>query len=414
MSNPIAGASHPLRIAPALSGTTPPPVMEARRWLEARPAGAKPELINVSQAAPAAAPPEGLRMAMAEALLQNPASHLYGPVLGLPALRQALSDREQEIYRTDADTGPGPQHVAITAGCNQAFCAALMTVAAPGDDVIIPLPWYFNHAMWCQMQGIGIQTLEPGPGLLPEPEAAARLIGPRTRAIVLVSPNNPGGVAYSPTLIRGFFDLCQRHGIALILDETYRDFLAADGPPHRLFDDPLWDQTLIQLYSFSKAHRLTGHRVGALIAGSSVLREIEKFLDTVTICASQVGQIGALWGLRHLSGWLANERQEILHRGRLMATQIAQLPGWQLLGCGAYFAYLRHPFALSSDSLAPKLVSDAGILLLPGTMFRPEGDAQAARELRIAFANIDAEGITALCARLKTLEMQLAPVSASH
>ncbi|MBN8211258.1 aminotransferase class I/II-fold pyridoxal phosphate-dependent enzyme, partial [Bacillus sp. NTK071] len=85
----------------------------------------------------------------------------------------------------------------------------------------------------------------------------------RTKAITLVSPNNPGGVEYPPELLAAFADLARRHGIALIVDETYRDFHTQDGPPHGLFADPDWDDTFIHLYSFSKAYRLTGHRVGA-------------------------------------------------------------------------------------------------------------------------------------------------------
>lgn len=377
--------------------------MEARRWLDSH---ATPEglpLINVSQAAPATPPPEPLRQAMAEALLTRPEAHLYGPVLGLPALREAVSDRWAQVY----GAAPGANRVAITSGCNQAFCAALAALAGPGDEVVLPLPWYFNHAMWLDMQGVAARTLPTGDELLPDPETAARLIGPRTRALVLVTPNNPGGVAYPPTLIRKFYDLCQRQGIALILDETYRDFHGTDGAPHDLFQDPDWDQTLVQLYSFSKAYRLTGHRTGTLVAGAPLLREVEKFLDTVAICPAQPGQIGALWGLENLGAWLEGERQDILARGRAMAQTVTTLPGWQLLGCGAYFAYVRHPFEIASDRLAPELVRTAGILLLPGTMFRPAGDPAGARELRIAFANIDVDEISALGTRLGGLTLPL-------
>jgi len=84
--------------------------------------------------------------------------------------------------------------------------------------------------------------------------------------------------------------------------------------------------------------------------------------------------------------------------------------GWQLLGCGAYFAYLRHPFALPSDELAPKLVREAGVLLLPATMFHPEGEPRGKQELRIAFANVDRAAIGALFERLAGLGWPLAPM----
>ena len=135
---------------------------------------------------------------------------------------------------------------------------------------------------------------------------------------MLVTPNNPGGVEYPAETLAAFRDLARAHGLALIVDETYRDFDSRTGRPHDLFTDPDWPDTLIQLYSFSKAYRLTGHRVGAVVASEARLAEVEKFLDTVAICPSQLGQIGALWGMQNLGQWLAGERAEILARRAAM------------------------------------------------------------------------------------------------
>ena len=74
---------------------------------------------------------------------------------------------------------------------------------------------------------------------------------------------------------------------------------------------------------------------------------------------------------------------------------------WTLLGCGAYFAYVEHPFAMTSDALAKRLVQDASLLMLPGTMFQPEGSEAGKRQIRIAFANVDAAGIAEMFNRLK-------------
>jgi aspartate/methionine/tyrosine aminotransferase len=132
---------------------------------------------------------------------------------------------------------------------------------------------------------------------------------------------------------------------------------------------------------------------------------VEKFLDTVAICASQLGQTGALWGLENLDQWLAAERDEILARRRAIADGFAPLreKGWELLGLGAYFAYLRHPFEEPSAQLAPDLVHRAGVLCLPGTMFYPKGETRGDAELRLAFANLDQDGITRLYDRLAAL-----------
>ena len=381
------------------AATFAPPVMEARRWLDGVSFPPERPLINVSQAAPVDPPPAPLRAAMANIAMTNDAAHLYGPVLGLPELRAELAAQWSAAYHGDI----AASQVCITSGCNQAFAAAIATLTRDGDEVILPTPWYFNHKMWLDMSGVAAVPLPTGAGLLPDPEAAAALITPRTRAIALVSPNNPGGVEYPASLMRAFLELARTHGIALVVDETYRDFDSRTGAPHDLFQDPQWHDTLIHLYSFSKAYRLTGHRVGALVADEGRLAEVEKFLDTVAICPAQLGQHAALWGLRNLGDWLAGERLEILDRRAAITDNFDVLAaqGWELTGLGAYFAYLRHPFDLPSDALAPRLVRDAGILLLPGTMFQPDG--AGAQDVRVAFANLDRAGLKVLIDRLAQL-----------
>lgn len=381
---------------PAFARTDPPPVMEARRWLQGAVFPADRPLINVSQAAPVDSPPLGLRQALAEAALNDPNAHLYGPVLGLPALREEIAAQWSAAYGGRI----APAQVAITQGCNQAFTAVMSTLAGPGDEVILPTPWYFNHKMWLDMASVSTVPLDTGPTLIPTVEAADALITDRTKVIVLVSPNNPGGVEYPAETLTAFRDLARARGIALIVDETYRDFDSRTARPHDLFTDADWADCFIHLYSFSKAYRLTGHRVGAIVASESRLEEVEKFLDTVAICPSQLGQIGALWGMRNLSQWVAGERGEILARRRAMTEGFHALKGWRLLGCGAYFAYVEHPFAMASDALCKRLVHEASLLMLPGTMFQPEGSEAGKRQIRIAFANVDAAGIAEMFRRL--------------
>ena len=392
--------------------TFSPPVMEARRWLEGVDFADRP-LINVSQAAPVDPPPLSLRQELARIVVEDDDSHLYGPVLGLPELRAKLAADWSASY----GGAVSPANVAITSGCNQAFTAAISTLCAEGDEVILPVPYYFNHRMWLDMAGVRTVPLEARDALVPDAEDAAALITDRTRAIVLVTPNNPGGVEYPAATVQAFATLARSRGIALIIDETYRDFdsrvattgdLATNGAPHLLFQDPDWDDTLIQLYSFSKAYRLTGHRVGAMVASEARLAEVEKFLDTVTICPNQLGQRAALWGMEHLGDWLAGERLEILDRRAAIEEQMPRLTatGWTLEGCGAYFAYLKHPFDVPSDTLAKSLVQEASVLTLPGTMFMPASGGTfmpasgGAQHLRVAFANVDRAGIAALFGRL--------------
>jgi len=388
-------------INPNLARVFSPPVMEARRWVaETRFPPDRP-LLNFSQAAPVDPPPEQLCRAMAEAVARDPEMHIYGPVLGDDPLRAEIAARTTAIYGGQVESG----NVAVTSGCNQAFCAAVATLCAPGDAVMLAVPWYFNHKMWLDMSGLESRLIPCDNAMLPDLDAARDAMDSRVRAILMITPNNPTGVEYPPELLDGFYDLARDNGAALIVDETYRDFHSRSGAPHGLFTRDDWRDHLIHLYSFSKVYHLTGHRVGAMVTGAKRLAEAEKFLDTVTICPSRLGQFAALWGLNNLDQWIAAERDEILARRTALQSAFAtHVPDWNILGAGAYFAYVAPPFDMTSDRLARRLVEEQSVLTLPGTMFAPsisEGrDWGGERQLRIAFANADAKGLGALAKRL--------------
>ena len=231
--------------------------------------------------------------------------------------------------------GIAPDDVAITAGCNQAFCAVLSAVAGPGDNVLLPVPWYFNHQMWLDSQQIAIRplplSLDSG---WPDPAAAKALVDKDTRAIVLVTPNNPTGAVYSARHIRQFYELAQAHGVALVLDETYKDFRPVPSEPaHGLFGDPDWRETLVQLYSFSKAFAITGYRVGSVIGGPELIAAVEKIVDCMAICAPRIAQEAALFGLRHLTGWKRDKAGQMEARLKALtdafATPGARIPAGQ-------------------------------------------------------------------------------------
>jgi aspartate/methionine/tyrosine aminotransferase len=301
-----------------------------------------------------------------------------------------------EAYATDI----AASRVGITAGCNQAFCVAVNALAGAGDEVILPAPYYFNHQMWLDMQGIRAVHLpcEESRGMVPDPAVAARLVGDRTRAIVLVTPNNPTGAIYPPETMAAFFDLARARGIALIVDETYKDFRPDTAAAHGLFAKAGWQDTLVQLYSFSKAYSLTGYRVGSIVGGKGLLDAVEKIMDCIAICAPNLSQQAALFGLRNLTAWREEKRQ--LMNARVAALREAfagSNSGYVPVSAGAYFAWVRHPHeAGDSMQVARTLAKDHNLLCLPGRMFGPGQD----RYLRLAFANLDADLMTEVVGRL--------------
>ena len=385
-------------------GVDPPPVLEVKNWLSNPDLQPSKPLIDVSQAAPTEPPPEKMLEFMANKILCDNAVNTYGPVLGLDELRESLASKWSRQYQGKVSK----ENVAVTSGCNQAFCASISSFTSENDEVIIPTPWYFNHHMWLQMAGVKSIPLDTDANMNPIIEKAEALITDRTRAIVLVSPNNPSGAIYSNQLLQKFFDLCQSNQIRLIIDETYKDFHPNASQPHTLLENNNWDQVLTILYSFSKTYRMTGHRIGALLTSKENLIEIEKALDTFTVCPPQLGQYAANWGLNNLEAWAAERRTEILQRAKHFSEKFQPLSaaGWSLRGCGAYFAFVEHPFEDESNILAPLILRDQGILLMPGTMFYPKHNPLGSRSFRIAFANIDKNKISTLLERLKDLSYQ--------
>ena len=385
-------------------GVDPPPVLEVKNWLSNPDLQPSKPLIDVSQAAPTEPPPEKMLEFMANKILCDNAVNTYGPVLGLDELRESLASKWSRQYQGKVSK----ENVAVTSGCNQAFCASISSFTSENDEVIIPTPWYFNHHMWLQMAGVKSIPLDTDANMNPIIEKAEALITDRTRAIVLVSPNNPSGAIYSNQLLQKFFDLCKSNQISLIIDETYKDFHPNASQPHTLLENNNWDQVLTILYSFSKTYRMTGHRIGALLTSKENLIEIEKALDTFTVCPPQLGQYAANWGLNNLEAWAAERRTEILQRAKHFSEKFQPLSaaGWSLRGCGAYFAFVEHPFEDESNILAPLILRDQGILLMPGTMFYPKHNPLGSRSFRIAFANIDKNKISTLLERLKDLSYQ--------
>lgn len=383
-------------VNPHVSNVIEPPIAEAQSWIAGRVFPADKPLLDLAQAVPSYPPAEELRRHLAERVDHFETAQ-YTAITGIPALRKRLAESVARTY----GGAVAAENVLISAGCNQAYSLAIMALAKAGDEVILPVPYYFNHQMWLEMLGVTSVHLpfRADRAGVPDPEQATALITERTKAIVLVSPNNPTGAIYPPDVIQAFHDLAARHGIALVLDETYRDFLDGAGRPHDLFTNDAWGETLVQLYSFSKVYSLTGYRVGAIVAGPKLVAAATKIMDTIAICAARIGQDAALYGLENLEGWVAEKRGILAERRAALSALFERNDlGYELISTGAYFAYLRHPFkGEASMSVARRLADEQNILCLPGSMFGPDQEDC----LRFAFANLEADLMPELGRRLR-------------
>jgi aspartate/methionine/tyrosine aminotransferase len=375
-----------------IRGIEAPPIAEAMSWISSVPSN-RP-LINLCQAVPSYPPAESLTEEVGR-LAKRPETSLYSDILGIAPLRRELAQSLSADYQAPI----AAENIAITAGCNQAFAATMMALAESGDNVILPVPYYFNHHMWLEMLGIRpryLQVIKAG-STTPVAADAAPLIDERTRAIVLCSPNNPTGGIYPAKTIEEFHALAKERGIALVVDETYKDFRADPAPPHGLFKLKDWGDNFIHLYSFSKVYALTGYRVGSVTAGPAFLAELEKILDCITICAPTISQGAALYGLRSLEDW-KNQKLATAKEKAAALRQAFTHPGlnYKLLSVGAFFSYIQHPFTDDAKTVAKRLAQKHDLLALPGSMFGP-GQEQY---LRLAFANVEAGVMPDVVARL--------------
>jgi aspartate/methionine/tyrosine aminotransferase len=381
--------------SPRIRATAAPPIPAARLWA-ARYDGAAGPALDLTQAVPGYPPHPALLERLAAAAGTREAAG-YGDITGDAALREALAGEVAQRYGAAVD----PAEVAITAGCNLAFALTMTVIAGAGDAVLLPAPWYFNHAMALTMQGVVARPLpcRAEDGFVPDPDRAAALIDDSVRAIVLVTPNNPTGAVYPPEVIGRFAALCRARGLWLVLDETYRDFLPPD-PPHGVLADGGWRENVVQLYSFSKSYCVPGHRVGAVVAGRAFQTELAKALDTYQICPARTAQGALAWAIGALGDWRVANRGIIAERMAAFRAAVGQLPGWRLDALGAYFAYLRLPEgAPDATETAERLAGEQGLMTLPGPFFGPG----QARHLRLAFANADLATIAAVPARLRAL-----------
>ncbi len=387
--------------APPLSSrirdTFAAPIPTAKAWALRYDGRAGPT-IDLTQAVPGYPTHPELARRLAEGA-ESPIQARYGTIDGDESLRAALAGDIARVYGAEIAAGD----VAITAGANLAFTMALTVLCSVGDQVMLPVPWYFNNAMAVTMQGLETLPLpcRAEDGFVPDPDRAAALMTDRTRVVVLISPNNPTGAVYPPDVIARFAALCRERGVWLIVDESYRDFLPDSAlPPHRLFQDPSWRDGIVHLYSFSKAYCVAGHRTGAVVCGPRVRTELNKVLDTMQICPPRGPLPGLTWAVDNLHDWKAGNRAIIAERARVFREGVGRLQNWKIDALGTYFAYIRIPDGpRDAMQIGEALAAECGLVSLVGPFFGPGQD----RHLRLAFANVDLDAIAAVPERLRAL-----------
>ncbi|KAJ6623634.1 pyridoxal phosphate-dependent transferase [Mycena sp. CBHHK59/15] len=396
MASPLA-----FKLSRGVLSTITPPIPLAYKWASKYALTHGP-LLDMSQGTPGVPPQKSLQDALALSS-SSLGSFGYCPSEGELSLRAAMANEMRLVYgdQTDVDA----EDMSLTSGCNLAFVATIMTLADAGDEVILPVPWYFNHQMTLSMLNITMIPLQTRPeeGFTPSVSKCKALISPKTKAIVLVTPNNPTGATYSPGLITEFSRLAHEHGIALIIDETYRDFITTDHPPHSLFSQPSWRSHFIHLFSFSKSYGVPGHRLGLVVASPTFQKALGTILDSIQICPPRPIQLAIAPILASLRPGVIATSLDLKARREFFKQEVPM--GWEVATLGGYFAFVKHPFIdVGSAEVCQRLAEELGVILLPAAFFSDRTSDMEDRWIRFSIANSDQGMISEACRRLRQCE----------
>ncbi|GAA5968566.1 hypothetical protein JCM3765_003513 [Sporobolomyces pararoseus] len=390
---------------PHVEESAAPPIPLAARWAsEFSPTPNEP-LLNLAQGVPGDPPPQEFLDRLGKAA-SDPTTTGYGDLRGDLRLRQELARDIRRMYQEGEDEkSVSTDDVLADFQIVKAFYSSMIALCRSGDEVILPTPWYFNHEMILRQLGVSLVPLpcQP-PSFLPSVFLARSLVTSKTKAIVLVTPNNPTGAVYPKELLKEFASLAEEMNLALVLDETYREFV--DGRPHDLFAETEWRKYLIHLFSFSKSYAIPGHRLGALVASRTFTGQLAKTLDCLQICPARPAQkVLAEWAIQGTREWRAETRRELERRQKLFRESLEGVEGWQVETGSGYFAYVKHPFeGSSSEQVAKMLASKVGVIALPGTFFSPPfKDVKEDRFIRFSIANVSTEVLQQVPPRLRKL-----------
>lgn len=296
----------------------------------------------------------------------------YGPAQGFLELRQGIAD-----YFKGYGIGFEADNVVITVGGSEAILFTFATVGDPGDEIIIPEPFYTNYNGYASLANLKIVPLtlrvEDGYRLPPAAEIEAK-ITPRTRAILLCSPNNPTGTVYTPDELKRVVDIAIKHDLFLIGDEVYKEFIY-DGLTHKsLLEFEEARGRVIVVDSISKRFSCCGARIGAAITrNESVYQAILKFAQA-RLCPPSIEQKAAIAAYKMGMGYFEPVRQEYQRRRDVLYEGLNAIPGvFVRKPQGAFYMSVRLPIK-DTERFAVWMLTDFAmdketVMIAPGPGF---------------------------------------------
>lgn len=342
-----------------------------------------PGTISLGQGVVHYGPPASVRPRLEE-FLADPENHKYKAVGGIPPLLDALT---RKLEKENGIQLEPHSRLLVTAGGNMAFNNAVLAIADPGDEIILPVPYYFNHDMAVRMASCRSVFVPTDENYQLLPAEIERAITSRTRAVVTVSPNNPSGAVYPEAALREVNALCEHYGIYHIHDEAY-EYFTYDGARH--FSPASIagaDRHTISLFSLSKSYGFASWRIGYMVIPERLYLSVKKIQDTILICPPVVSQFAALGALdagaaycREKLGGIQRVRDRMI--GRLHSLEdICTLPQTS----GAFYFFVRVHTDARPMEVVERLIKEYGVAVMPGDAFGMEG----ACTLRIAYGALE-------------------------
>jgi aspartate/methionine/tyrosine aminotransferase len=342
-------------------------------------------------------PPPPAALLAAERYLQH-GQHKYGAVQGLASLRAAIAAKLkcENGIAVDEDTG----RIIVTAGGNMAFLNAMFAICDVGDEVILPLPYYFNHEMAIRMVGAQAVLVPTTADLLLDRDALRAAITTRTRAIVTVSPNNPSGMVYSREQLAAVNAMCRDHGIYHISDEAYEHFTYGDSTHFSPGSLPGSDAYTISIFSLSKSYGFAAWRIGYMVLPEHLVGAVMKAQDTNLICANLMAQEAAAAMIEAGTPYREEKRRTLSGVRDVVMSALKTLGDSCRISAstGALYIFARLDTPLDPLVLTQRLIREHGVAVLPGSAFGIEEGCT----IRVSYGALEPDSAIAGVKRLVT------------
>ena len=360
-----------------------------------------PDTLSLGQGMVSYPPPDNALAAIAD-FGSRAEQHQYGSALGDRRLLSLIETKLRDENRISLNDG---YRVMVTAGANMAFLNVLLAIVDPGDEVILPVPYYFNQEMAIRMLNCTPVAVPTDSHYQLDVEAIAAAITEKTRAILTVSPNNPTGAVYSEADLRAVNALCHERGLYHICDEAYEYFVYGQTQHFSPASIAGAAEHTISLYSLSKAYGFASWRVGYLLMPEALLPSLLKVQDTNLICPPLICQQAAIGALEVGSGYCKSQlpqllavRNQVISRLRKLGDKIEQVET-----DGAFYLLLKIHTNRNDLDLVKALISDYKVSAIPGCAFGLTDGCY----LRLSYGMLDVEkadeAMTRLVAGIKAL-----------